>query len=84
MKKLEKEKSAALRSKNFDKASEIQSQIDDLEEKAKNSRPKTWQYEGKISSILIGDQIEGQIGIEVLVGLVLFSINFFIIKNAKK
>ena len=84
MKKWEKEKSAALRSKNFDKASEIQSQIDDLEEKAKNSRPKTWQYEGKISSILIGDQIEGQIGIEVLVGLVLFSINFFIIKNAKK
>ena len=51
MKKMEKEKSAALRSKDFDKASEIQSQIDDLEEKAKNSRPKTWQYEGKISSI---------------------------------
>ena len=47
MKKLEKEKSAALRNKDFDKASEIQSQIDEFEEKAQSSRPKRWQYEGK-------------------------------------
>ena len=78
MKKLEKEKSAALRSKNFDKASEIQSKIDDYEETAKKSRPKIWQYEGKISSILIGDQIEGQISF----GWPCFIFNqLFIIKN---
>ena len=49
MKKFSKELSAAVRIKDMNKASEIQSQMDEFEEKAKSSRPKRWQYEGKIN-----------------------------------
>ena len=49
MKKFTKELSAAVRIKDMDKASEIQLQMDEFVEKAKSSRPKRWQYEGKIN-----------------------------------
>ena len=49
MKKFTKELSAAVRIKDMDKASEIQLQMDVIVEKAKSSRPKRWQYEGKIN-----------------------------------
>ena len=48
MKQLRKELSAAARNKDANHSFEIQSKIDQLEEKAKNSTPKRWQYEGKI------------------------------------
>ena len=49
MKQFRKELSAAVRIRDMNKASEIQSQMDEFEEKAKSSRPKRWQYEGKIN-----------------------------------